>query len=124
MQNNGELSRQMLTEHDKAIKEDILPRIEKLEQSFEIMKTDLGKVKEGQSSLELTVMKDGQQTRDLLNKFVDHFFKKDEAEVGVNERITIAKLDRKTKIWLGVLGVLGGGGGVTAGVTALVAMFQ
>lgn len=114
----------MFTEHDKTIKEDILPRIEKLEHGFEMVKTDLGKVKEGQSSLELTVMKDGQQTRDLLNKFVDHFFKKEEAEIGVNERITIARLDKKTKIWLGIIGIFGAGGGVTAGITALMAMFQ
>jgi chromosome segregation ATPase len=128
---NEELSQEMLNKHDEEIHNNILPRlqaVEEAQQQFSSqlgqMQLDLSKVQQGQSNLELTVMKDGQATRDLLNKFVDHFFKKDELEVKAEENITIAKLTTREKIIVGVVGTLGGGGGLIAGILALVEYFK
>lgn len=122
---------EMVKEHDKTIHENILPRLQQVEAAQEQtsrrldqLQTDLKKVQAGQSTLELTVMKDGQATRDLLNKFVEHFFKKDEAEVTSQERITIAKLSTKEKIVVGIVAALGGGGGLIAGIAALMQIFK
>lgn len=120
-----------ILEHDEAIHQNILPRLQQVEEaqkSFNTqiseLQTNLAKVQSGQANLELTVMKDGQATRDLLNKFVDHFFKKEELEVKAEENITIAKLSTKEKIIVGIVGTVGGGGGLIAGILALMEHFK
>jgi chromosome segregation ATPase len=128
---NEELSKEMLNKHDEEIHNNILPRLQAVEEAQQQFSTQLGqmqlelsKVQQGQSNLELTVMKDGQATRDLLNKFVDHFFKKDELEVKAEENITIARLTTREKIVVGIVGTLGGGGGLIAGILALMEYFK
>ena len=60
---------------------------EKFQQDVSLLKTDLAKLQSGQSSLELTVMKGNESTRDLINenkvitnKLLDHVIGKDAQE--------------------------------------------
>ena len=57
---------------DQAVNNEIFPRLEILEREQLQFKQEMLNVQKGQKELELTVMKDGQQTRELLGKFVDH----------------------------------------------------
>lgn len=105
--------------HNEAIHGNILPRLQQVEETQKLftmqlseLQSNMQKVQTGQANLELTVMKDGQATRDLLNKFVDHFFTKDKQEAQIEERITIAKLSTKEKIIVGIFGAIGAGGGI------------
>ncbi|WP_336863686.1 hypothetical protein [Peribacillus frigoritolerans] len=57
---------------------------EKFQQDVSLLKTDLAKLQSGQSSLELTVMKGNESTRDLItenkvitNRLLDHVIGKD-----------------------------------------------
>lgn len=102
-------------EHDVVIHEDILPRLEILEKEHLAFKQEMTSFQKGQKELELTVMKDGQQTRDLLGKFVDHYFGTDDKKLMINEKVTMKRLSRSEKIILGFFAILGGSGGVIAG---------
>ena len=60
---------------------------EKFQQDVSLLKTDLAKLQSGQSSLELTVMKGNESTRDLINenkvitnRLLDHVIGKDAQE--------------------------------------------
>ena len=106
-------------EHDVVIHEDILPRLEILEKEHLAFKQEMTSFQKGQKELELTVMKDGQQTRDLLGKFVDHYFGTDDKKLMINEKVTMKRLSRSEKIILGFFAILGGSGGVIAGLITL-----
>lgn len=113
-----------LEQHDLLIKEDILPRLEKVETmqaetkteiqdvktEVQGVKTEVTAVRNAQNSLELTVMKDGQHTRDLLNTFVNHYLKVDEQELERKEKITLRKLSKSEKVSIAFISMLGGGG--------------
>lgn len=114
----------MVGEHEDLIKKDILPRINKLEHSqaentdeiqgikseLQSIKAEVTAVRSAQSSLELTVLKDGAQTRDLLNRFVDHYFQADGKAFKSKDNVTLSKISTKEKLWLGFFAVLTGGG--------------
>ncbi|WP_339212893.1 hypothetical protein [Solibacillus sp. FSL W8-0372] len=116
-----------LKEHDKAINVEILPRLEVLEkehQEFKMevtsLKSDLLNVQKGQKELELTVMKDGNQTRDLLKPFADHVLKQAEFEAQSEKDIAIKRMDTREKIFLGIFGT----GGVAGIIAAIVTFLQ
>lgn len=69
-------------------------------------------------------MKDGQQTRDLLGKFVDHYFSTDDKKLVTKEKVTMRRLSRTEKIILGFFAILGGSGGMIAGVITVMEKFQ
>lgn len=64
-------------------------------------------------------MKDGQQTRELLGKFVDHYFGTDDKKLMISEKVTMKRLSRTEKIILGFFAILGGSGGLIAGLLTL-----
>ena len=125
-------------EHGLLINENILPRLEKVETNqnetqseiqevkAEVMgvksevqgvKTEITAVRTAQSSMELTVLKDGQHTRDLLNQFVNHYFATDgkvlenhEKKIESEEKVTLRKLSKSEKISIAFIGMLSGGG--------------
>lgn len=126
-----------LDEHGNLIKGDILPRLNKLEYSqaenedeikgvkseLQSIKTEVTAIRGAQSNLELTVLKDGAQTRELLNRFVDHYFQSDGKAFKSNEKVTTMKLNTKEKVWLAVITVLASGL-VTAGANVSIAYFS
>lgn len=112
-----------IEEHDALINRDILPRLEEVEAEQEkaankaesmqndiaSIKTDVASIRNAQGSLELTVMKDGAQTRDiLLNRFVDHYLETDERQLVTHEKVTMHKLGTKEKVWLAVVAAAAG----------------
>lgn len=116
-----------LEEHENAINGEILPRLEILEkehQEFKMevksLKTDMLNVQKGQTELELTVMKDGNQTRDLLKPFADHVLKQAEFEAQSEKDIAIKKMDTREKIFMGIFGT----GGVAGIIAAIVTLLQ
>jgi len=111
-------------QHDELFHEEVLPRLKKLEEVQEEFRVEIGKITASQTSLELTVMKDGQQTRDLLGRFVDHYFGTDDKKLVMNEKVTMKRLSRTEKIILGFFAILGGSGGVIAGVITIMEKFQ
>lgn len=129
---------QMLERHDELIHHDILPRLEKVEKAqidvsaqVQAITNQVTEIKSSQTSLELTVMKDGQETRGILNKFVDHYFATDKERMAhqrdvihVDERITLKRFSTREKIVLGVVGALAGSGGILAGVAGLMTILK
>ena len=116
----------MLNEHDKLIHHDILPRLEKVEKAQLDFNRQVTEIKSSQTNLELTVMKDGQETRGILNKFVDHYFATDREKLAaqrdvihVDEKITLKRLSTREKIIIGIVGSLAGSGGLLGGIAAL-----
>lgn len=109
--------------HNDLINKDILPRLEKVElgqeeikSEIKAMRTDIAAVRNAQGGLELTVLKDGAQTRDiLLNRFVDHYLDSDGKKLVTTEKVTLTKLGTKEKIWLAIIGMMTGGGLATIG---------
>ncbi|PID03585.1 hypothetical protein CSV67_02785 [Sporosarcina sp. P2] len=131
----------MLNRHDELIHHDIIPRLEKVEKAQMDFSTQaevitgqvkevtvqVAEIKSSQTNLELTVMKDGQETRSILNKFVDHYFATDKERlqterdvIHVDERITLKRFSTREKIVLGVVGAFAGSGGILAGIAALI----
>lgn len=116
-----------LEDHDRTINIEILPRLELLEkeqlvfkQEMTSLKSDLLSVQKGQTELELTVMKDGNQTRDLLKPFADHVLKQAEFEAQSEKDIAIKRMDTREKIFLGIFGT----GGVAGIIAAIVTFLQ
>lgn len=114
----------------KTINEGILPRLEVLEkehlefkQEMTSFKSDLIGVQKGQKELELTVMKDGKETRDLLKPFADHVLRQVEFEAQTEKEVVIKKLDRKEKAVMAFWGAVGTGGLATI-VAAIIALLQ
>ncbi|WP_143560357.1 hypothetical protein [Sporosarcina sp. P17b] len=135
----------MLERHDELIHHDIIPRLEKVEKAQMDFSTQaevitgqvkevtvqVAEIKSSQTNLELTVMKDGQETRSILNKFVDHYFATDKERlqterdvIHVDERITLKRFSTREKIVLGVVGAFAGSGGILAGIAALIQFFK
>lgn len=93
-------------EHDKVINENILPRLKIVEDSqlafdskMSSVINDLLSVQKGQKELELTLMKEGQLNRELMNenkeltnKLLSHVLGKDEKE-------TQAEIDDRKAKW-------------------------
>ena len=140
-----------LQEHDKILKSDILPRVENLEskqssleksqlatsQEVQALRNDLLSVQKGQVQLEkgqkemeLTMVKEGQANRKIMNenkalsnKLLDHVLKKDEKETEVEEEAKKRKDENEAKLksqkWevIGKVGtVLVGSGGFLYGL--------
>lgn len=123
----------MLERHDELIHHDILPRLEKVEKAqldfstqVQSISSQVQEIKSSQTNLELTVMKDGQETRGILNKFIDHYFAVDNERLATqrdvlhrDERITLKRFSTREKIVLGIVGAFAGSGGILAGAAAL-----
>ena len=121
-----------ISEHDEVINNNILPRlkiVEEMQVNFggevAALKTDLAKVQTGQANLEkgqkdleLTVMKDGKETRDLLKPFADHVLNQAEFDARTKKEVAIKKMDTREKVFLSIFGT-GGVAGIIAGVVAL-----
>lgn len=119
-----------LEKHDNAINVEILPRLEILEKEHQVfkqemtsLKSDLINVQKGQKELEVTVMKDGKETRDLLKPFADHVLRQVEFEAQTEKEVVIKKLDRKEKAVMAFWGAVGTGGLATI-VAAIIALLQ
>lgn len=90
-----------VSQHDEAINQDILPRLEKLEKvttefqekvgalTNDVVRVQTGQAElvKGQKDLELTMVKEGQanrdvikETKDVANKLLDHVLRVDEKE--------------------------------------------
>ncbi|HCG4535573.1 TPA: hypothetical protein NJY08_004418 [Salmonella enterica subsp. enterica serovar Typhi str. AG3] len=115
-----------LESHEKAIHENILPRLEGLEkehmifkQEISLLRTDLVSVQKGQKDLELTVMKDGKETRDLLKPFADHVLQQAQFGAQSEKEIAIKKMDTREKIFMTIFGTGGLAGIIAAMVTLL-----
>lgn len=119
IENHGE----SIDKLDQAVNNEIFPRLEILEREQLQFKQEMLNVQKGQKELELTVMKDGQQTRELLGKFVDHYFGTDDKKLMIKEKVTMKRLSRSEKIILGFFAILGGSGGVIAGLITLIDKF-
>ncbi|MGE6370658.1 hypothetical protein ACQKDB_16140 [Planococcus kocurii] len=117
----------IVEKHDILISQEIMPRLEKveavnnkIEKEFSALRTELANVRNSQGSLELTVMKDGAQTRDiLLNRFVDHYLDSDGKQLVTKEKVELTKLGTKEKVWLAIIGMLTGGGLATIGTVVI-----
>lgn len=128
----------MLERHDELIHHDILPRLEKVEKAqmdfntqVQTITSQVSEIKSSQTNLELTVMKDGQETRGILNKFVDHYFDADKQRMQAqsdvihrDERITLKRFSTREKIVLGIVGAFAGSGGILAGVAGLMQLLK
>ncbi|ARK26021.1 hypothetical protein SporoP37_15960 [Sporosarcina sp. P37] len=121
----------MLKEHDDLIHQDILPRLAEVEKAQLDYNRQVTEIKSSQTNMELTVMKDGQETRNILNKFVDHYFETDRAKlkterdvIKVDEKITLKRLSTREKIVIGIVGGLAGSGGLVGGITAVIQMIK
>lgn len=119
-----------LETHEKTINAEILHRLEILEkehQEFKMevksLKTDMLNVQKGQTELELMVMKDGNQTRDLLKPFAEHVLKQVEFEAQSEKDIAIKKMDTREKILIGFFGA-GGIAIISAVISGIVAMLN
>lgn len=111
-------------EHGMLIKEDILPRLGKVEQiqastSTEMqeiknevkgVKTEVAAVRNAQTSMELAILKEGQYTRDLLDQLLKHVLNIDGQELTTKKEITLRKLSKSEKISIAFISMLGGGG--------------
>lgn len=117
-QTQEELS--MLHRHEEIIHRDILPRLDRYEDAQREFLQKVEKINTSQQGLELTVMKDGQETRGLLNKFVDHFFELDKGKIVTNERITLKRFSSREKITLTVIAAIAGSGGLIAAIATLI----
>lgn len=138
MMNKTEEELTMLERHDELIHHDILPRLEKVEKAqvdvsaqVQAITNQVTEIKASQTSLELTVMKDGQETRGILNKFVDHYFSSDNERLATqrdvihrDERITLKRFSTREKIVLGIVGAFAGTGGILAGVAGLLQILK
>lgn len=110
----------MLQRHEEIIHRDILPRLDRFEKAQLDFSNQVESIKSSQTGLELTVMKDGQETRNLLNKFVDHFIGVDKDKLAINERVTLKRFSSKEKITLAVIAAIAGSGGLIAAIVTLV----
>lgn len=90
-------------EHDEIIHQNILPRLRAVEEGQKELKVEMAHIARGQTQLENTIMKDGQHTRETVNKLIDH----------ITETRT-KELDTKAKIIVGVTSAIFGGGTVAA----------
>lgn len=90
----------------------IIHRVERLERVQADMRVEIAEVKSGQKELENTVMKDGQHTRELLNKVIDFLTENKTAQENNKTEIKLKSLDVKQQVIVGVVGAVFGGGTV------------
>ncbi|MGD6845216.1 hypothetical protein ACQCVH_22190 [Bacillus infantis] len=116
----------MLEKHDEVINTNVLPRLDALElenaqfkQEMSALKADLIGVQKGQAQLELTVMKDGRETRELLKPFADHVLKQVEFDAQSEKDLKMKKMDTREKILTGVFGA-GSLAGIIAAIVTLI----
>lgn len=121
----------MLERHEQLIHRDIIPRLEELEKAQMTFNNQVQEIKSSQTNLELTVMKDGQETRGILNKFVDHYFASDNQRLATqrdvihrDERITLKRFSTREKIVLGIVGAFAGTGGILGGIAGLLQILK
>jgi hypothetical protein len=117
---------EMLEKHEKEIHDNILPRLEAVEKAqaefqkeVATIKTDLMGVQKGQKELELTVMKDGKETRELLKPFADHVLKQVEFDAQSEKELKMKKMDTREKVLTGIFGA-GGLAGIIAAIVTLI----
>lgn len=117
-------------EHHELIHRDIIPRVEVLEKEHSVFKQEMTALKseiigmqKGQKELEVTVMKDGKETRELLKPFADHVLSQAQYGAQTEREIAIKKLDTKDKIAVALYGAVGSGGLVTI-VAGIIALFK
>lgn len=108
---------------DQAVNNEIFPRLESLEREQLQFKQEMLNVQKGQKELEVTVLKDGNATRDLLKPFADHVLKQAELDAQSEKEIAIKKLDNRAKATVAMYGAIGSGGLITI-VSAIVALFK
>lgn len=101
-----EAEKDMINSHETIINENILPRLKAVEESMAAfqqevtnIKTDLMGVQKGQAQLEVTLLKEGQLNREIMNenkeltnKLLNHVLGKDEKE-------TQAEIDNTKAKW-------------------------
>ena len=125
-------------EHDEVIRGNILPRLDKVEsvqaqfqQEVAAIKNDLMNVQNGQVSLEkgqkeleLTMIKEGQLNREIMNENKDLSSKLLNHVLGKDKRESQAEIDSKKQKWelIGKISValLGTGGLITIIVQAFI----
>ena len=100
----------MLDKHDRLINDDILPRMKVMEDNQKRLEVEMMNVRNGQTQLENTVIKESQSTRDLLNKFVDHTLQISHTKVQGKQDIQLKKLDTKEKVLVGIIAIFSTGG--------------
>lgn len=81
-------------------------RLKKVETGIENLTKEMTTMQNSQIKLENTVMKEGRDTREILNKLLDHFFKTDTQKLDMKKEV-------KLKIIATVGSLLGAGGAVT-----------
>lgn len=93
-------------EHDKVIHENILPRLKTVEDSqvafdskISAVINDLLSVQKGQKEMELTLMKEGQLNRELMNENKELTNKLLAHVLGKDEKETQAEIDDRKAKW-------------------------
>ncbi|WP_342537375.1 hypothetical protein [Sporosarcina sp. FSL K6-3508] len=129
---------EMLERHDELIHHNILPRLEEVEKSqlnvsaqVQEITSQVKEIKSSQTNLELTIMKDGQETRGILSRFMEHYFEVDMQKMKMksdvihkDERITLKRFSTREKIVLGIVGAFAGTGGILAGIAGLLQILK
>ncbi|MEK4024489.1 hypothetical protein [Sporosarcina sp. FSL W7-1283] len=128
----------MLERHDELIHHNILPRLEEVEKSqlnvsaqVQEITSQVKEIKSSQTNLELTIMKDGQETRGIQSRFMEHYFEVDMQKMKMksdvihkDERITLKRFSTREKIVLGIVGAFAGTGGILAGIAGLLQILK
>lgn len=116
----------MLDRHEELIHRNIIPRLEEVEKAQVDFNKQVAEIQSSQQNLELTVMKDGQETRGILKQFVDHHLRIDQTKLDTqrdslmsNERITLKRLSTKEKVWIAIIGGITGSSGLIGGIAGL-----
>ena len=111
---------------DETVYHDVIPRIEAVEKIQQQLitevpqiKTDLAKVQTGQAELQLAVLKDGKETRKLLEPFAAHYLSDLDQQRQNEKDIKIKKMETREKIIVAVAGGLFGTGGLAAIILAV-----
>jgi hypothetical protein len=119
----------MLHEHEKLIKDDIIPRIGALEQGqislkqqqetdrlqLKAFENQLQSFKLSQEELKQTVVRYGDKQEKQSEKLLEHVLVMNQTQQKSTEKVTMKKLNTKEKVLLSVLG----GGGLVAGLISL-----
>ncbi|MCM3359816.1 hypothetical protein [Psychrobacillus sp. MER TA 171] len=95
-----------------------------MKQQQEVLAKEIAKIALSQSSLELMVMKDGQQIRNLLGRFVDHYFGTDDKKIETKEKVPMKRFSTTEKIILGLFVALTGSSGIIGGVITIMDLLK
>jgi Holliday junction resolvasome RuvABC endonuclease subunit len=133
----------MLNEHDKIINDNIIPRLNTLEQGqltleqgqialeqgqialrqsqeanqlqLSAFKMELESFRLSQQDLKNTVVESGSTLKEQNRELLKHVLKMDETKHKTSEKLTLKRLGTKEKVWLSILG----GGGLVSGLIGL-----